>query len=130
MTLVSVGNSPVSIGIFSVCRSLDLITLGRRSSALAALVCVHLGFIDMMSPCLASSSPRQLAPVPMVRTQAGIVVAAAAAASPSSVDETLSHGSAAHSRMLECGHQWSAMKKAGTATGTWKEFARICLNKD
>jgi hypothetical protein len=100
-----------------------------RSRALAVLACVQVGVIGMMSPCLASFDPRQPAPVPMVWTEPGIVVAAAAAAPPSGVDDSLSRGSAARSRMLECGHQWSAMKKAGTATGTWKEFARVCLNK-
>lgn len=33
----------------------------------------------------------------------------------------------ARARMLECGHQWSNMKRAGTASGTWKEFSRGCL---
>jgi hypothetical protein len=37
---------------------------------------------------------------------------------------------AARSRMRECGHQWSAMKKNGTAAGmTWKEFSQGCLAK-
>ena len=34
---------------------------------------------------------------------------------------------AARARMLECGHQWSNMKRAGTAAGTWKDFSRGCL---
>ena len=33
----------------------------------------------------------------------------------------------ARARMLECGHQWSNMKRAGTASGTWKDFSRGCL---
>ena len=37
---------------------------------------------------------------------------------------------AARSRMRECGHQWSAMKKSGAAAGmTWKEFSQGCLAK-
>ena len=34
---------------------------------------------------------------------------------------------AARARMNECGHQWSNMKHAGTAAGTWKDFSRGCL---
>ena len=35
---------------------------------------------------------------------------------------------AARSRMRECGHQWSTMKKNGTASGmTWKDFSQGCL---
>ena len=33
----------------------------------------------------------------------------------------------ARARMLECGHQWSNLKRAGTASGTWKDFSRGCL---
>ncbi len=33
----------------------------------------------------------------------------------------------ARARMLECGHQWSNMKRTGTASGTWKDFSRGCL---
>jgi hypothetical protein len=30
--------------------------------------------------------------------------------------------------MHECGHQWSAMKKAGRTAGmTWKQFSVTCL---
>jgi hypothetical protein len=37
---------------------------------------------------------------------------------------------AARSRMRECGHQWSAMKKNGAANGmTWKDFSQSCLAK-
>ena len=37
---------------------------------------------------------------------------------------------AARARMLECGHQWSNMKRAGTAAGgTWKDFSRGCLGQ-
>lgn len=37
---------------------------------------------------------------------------------------------AARSRMRECGHQWSAMKKNGSANGmTWKDFSQGCLAK-
>jgi hypothetical protein len=39
----------------------------------------------------------------------------------------MSRNAAARTRMLECGHQWSAMKRAGTATGTWKDFSKVCL---
>lgn len=34
---------------------------------------------------------------------------------------------AARARMNECGHQWNNMKRAGTASGTWKDFSRNCL---
>ncbi len=35
---------------------------------------------------------------------------------------------AARSRMHECGHQWSTIKKAGNAgSRTWKEFSATCL---
>ena len=44
-----------------------------------------------------------------------------------SSDENASRNAGARTRMLECGHQWSAMKKAGTASGTWKDFSRVCL---
>lgn len=47
------------------------------------------------------------------------------AAGPS--DENANRNAGARTRMLECGHQWSAMKKAGTASGTWKDFSRVCL---
>ena len=37
---------------------------------------------------------------------------------------------AARSRMRECGHQWSSMKKSGAANGmTWKDFSQGCLAK-
>jgi hypothetical protein len=37
---------------------------------------------------------------------------------------------AARSRMRECGHQWSSMKKNGAASGmTWKDFSQGCLAK-
>ena len=37
---------------------------------------------------------------------------------------------AARSRMRECGHQWSAMKRSGAANGmTWKDFSQGCLAK-
>ncbi len=42
-------------------------------------------------------------------------------------DENANRNAGARTRMLECGHQWSAMKKAGTASGTWKDFSRVCL---
>jgi len=41
--------------------------------------------------------------------------------------DSASRNVAARARMLECGHQWSSMKRAGTAAGTWKEFSRGCL---
>lgn len=33
----------------------------------------------------------------------------------------------ARAQMLKCGQRWSALKRAGTASGTWKEFSRSCL---
>lgn len=43
---------------------------------------------------------------------------------PAAVDQDV----AARSRMHECGHQWSAIKKAGNAgSRTWKEFSATCL---
>lgn len=40
----------------------------------------------------------------------------------------VSQDAAARSRMHECGHQWSSMKKAGTVgVLTWKEFSAGCL---
>jgi hypothetical protein len=42
-------------------------------------------------------------------------------------DDTMTRNAAARTRMLECGHQWSAMKRAGTASGTWKDFSKVCL---
>lgn len=32
----------------------------------------------------------------------------------------------ARARINECGHLWNSMKRAGTATGTWKDFSRGC----
>ena len=34
---------------------------------------------------------------------------------------------ATRARMSECGHQWSNLKRAGTASGIWRDFARGCL---
>ena len=40
----------------------------------------------------------------------------------------VSQDAAARTRMHECGHQWSSLKKAGnTGTLTWKEFSATCL---
>ena len=40
----------------------------------------------------------------------------------------VSQDAAARTRMHECGHQWSALKKSGnTGTLTWKEFSATCL---
>ena len=53
-----------------------------------------------------------------------------AATSPRSGPQDADAGSrsvAARARMNECGHQWNNMKRAGTASGTWKEFSRNCL---
>ena len=45
------------------------------------------------------------------------------------VDEDANRRSAL-TRMRECGHQWSAMKKSGAAAGmTWKDFSQSCLSK-
>jgi hypothetical protein len=45
-----------------------------------------------------------------------------------SASATTSPDAAARSRMRECGHQWSTIKKAGNAgTTTWKEFSATCL---
>lgn len=56
------------------------------------------------------------------------------AAEPAGRDSTGSEAAqsrnAARSRMRECGHQWSAMKKNGSASGmTWKDFSQGCLAK-
>lgn len=43
-------------------------------------------------------------------------------------DEASATRNAARTRMRECGHQWSSMKKSGAAAGlTWKEFSQGCL---
>lgn len=34
---------------------------------------------------------------------------------------------ATRARMSECAHQWSNLKRAGTASGIWRDFARTCL---
>lgn len=49
------------------------------------------------------------------------------AAPPPSADDSMTRNAAARTRMLECGHQWSAKKKAGTAVGTWKDFFKVCI---
>ncbi len=49
-------------------------------------------------------------------------------ASAAPIPSQVSQDAPARSRMHECGHQWSAMKKAGTVgTLTWKEFSATCL---
>lgn len=43
-------------------------------------------------------------------------------------DDTSGSRNAARTRMRECGHQWSGMKKSGAANGlTWKDFSQSCL---
>ena len=43
-------------------------------------------------------------------------------------DEAADARNAARTRMRECGHQWSAMKKSGAANGmTWKDYSQGCL---
>lgn len=43
-------------------------------------------------------------------------------------DDASASRNAARTRMRECGHQWSTMKKSGAATGlTWKDFSQSCL---
>lgn len=43
-------------------------------------------------------------------------------------DDASASRNAARTRMRECGHQWSTMKKSGAATGmTWKDFSQGCL---
>ncbi|MDX7953381.1 hypothetical protein P7D22_19640 [Lichenihabitans sp. Uapishka_5] len=60
---------------------------------------------------------------------------AAEAAIPASHDgaapsDTTQTRNAARSRMRECGHQWSSMKKTGAAAGmTWKDYSQGCLAK-
>jgi hypothetical protein len=45
-------------------------------------------------------------------------------------DESAASRNAARSRMRECGHQWSTMKRNGQANGmTWKDFSMSCLAK-
>lgn len=57
------------------------------------------------------------------------VTGAAANRETTGADPTQSRN-AARSRMRECGHQWSAMKRNGTANGmTWKDFSQGCLAK-
>ena len=53
-----------------------------------------------------------------------------AATHPSGTTDTGQTRNAARSRMRECGHQWSSMKKNGSAAGmTWKDFSQGCLAK-
>jgi hypothetical protein len=59
-------------------------------------------------------------------SQRGQEATVARQAATSEIDPA-SRNVAARARMLECGHQWSSMKRAGTAAGTWKEFSRGCL---
>jgi hypothetical protein len=43
-------------------------------------------------------------------------------------DDASASRNAARTRMHECGHQWSSLKKTGAAAGlTWKEFSQGCL---
>ena len=43
-------------------------------------------------------------------------------------EDTSASRNAARTRMRECGHQWSTMKKSGAASGmTWKDFSQNCL---
>ena len=82
--------------------------------------------------------------IPMACAVAAVTIQQAPAAPPSfrvaDADSTSSHDAAgaeaaqsrnaARSRMRECGHQWSTMKKNGTASGmTWKDFSQGCLAK-
>ena len=74
---------------------------------------------------VAAATPAPLPHVAATRPQDGMIQrpSAGQAAEPDPVSRNV----VARARMLECGHQWSNMKRAGTATGTWKEFSRGCL---
>lgn len=70
------------------------------------------------------------APAPSSHPSAAVPQETAAQRSPAAQSTESDAGSrnvVARARMLECGHQWSNMKRAGTASGTWKDFSRGCL---
>ena len=63
-------------------------------------------------------APAQLGPAPRAQPPKS---------APPAPDDLMTRNAAARTRMLECGHQWSSMKRAGTAAGTWKDFSKVCL---
>ena len=99
--------------------------LSGGSSGVCRRAARTLRFTAMSAVVIATTlSNARAAPLPT----STISARPAAVATPRGQDgDPISRSVAARARMLECGHQWSAMKKAGTATGTWKEFSRGCL---
>lgn len=95
--------------------------------------------LSLSAVCVtAAGSAWALSPSLLTRDPAVLTVPAASVGSrnqdasrssaPADADP-LSRNVAARARMLECGHQWSTMKRAGTASGTWKDFSRVCLTQ-
>jgi hypothetical protein len=83
----------------------------------------HLIAAGVILALAAGSAMAQTAKVPGVGDVTG------SAREPASGDVSASRN-ATRSRLRECGHQWSAMKKSGAAAGmTWKEFSQGCLAK-
>ena len=97
----------------------------RISAALLAVACCAAP-VRAAQPQAASPPARAAGPsAPPSRPESAVQ------RSPASQEiDAGSRNVAARARMLECGHQWSNMKRAGTAAGgTWKDFSRGCLGQ-
>jgi pyruvate/2-oxoglutarate dehydrogenase complex dihydrolipoamide acyltransferase (E2) component len=90
-------------------------------AALALVVALQVAPVGLARA--ADATPAETAPKPAEKS-----AAAEAAKETNGPDEAAAARNAARTRMRECGHQWSSMKKSGAAGGmTWKEFSQGCL---
>jgi len=116
------GQNSCGDAIVPILTRLPLLGFFRVAPVFALCFAVSPGFaqsVGLPKSSSASASPTVAEPP---RSQGGLPHA------PSGpLDETATRSAAARARMLECGHQWSAMKKAGTASGTWRDFSKVCL---
>ena len=76
---------------------------------------------------LTSTAARAAPPAPAAGAPRGTAAAPSRPAGTGQDGDAGSRSVAARARMNECGHQWNNMKRAGTASGTWKDFSRNCL---
>lgn len=91
--------------------------------------------IALLAAVPAIAAPPGPGPGPGAPARSAAPPAAANPGQPSRSEATastpapqVSQDAAARTRMHECGHQWSSLKKAGnTGTLTWKEFSATCL---
>ncbi len=105
-------------------------TFGRSFSVSFASVLRHGGLASLAWIAVGASSATAAPPSSPSHSPASRSPddATQRAGSPQGVDsDSSARNVVARARMLECGHQWSTLKKNGTASGTWKEFSRGCL---